>query len=97
MSIAQSQKIVKFITLALCYIIRIIPSRPVFAIVKNQLDKTFSDSMEEKKRLFGHSYSQPQPSLHLICGTFGDPFKKEELSSNGIPRMEIEEFIQVGF
>ena len=47
MSIAQSQKIVKFITLAQCYIIRIIPSRPVFAIVENQLDKTFSDSMEE--------------------------------------------------
>ena len=41
MTIAQSQKIVKFITLAQCYIIRIIPSRPVFAIVENQLDMTF--------------------------------------------------------
>jgi len=47
--------------------------------------------------LFGHSYPQPQPSLHLICGAFADPFKKEELSSKGIPRMEIEEFILVGF
>tara|TARA_B110000014_G_scaffold83202_1_gene56978 strand:+ start:223 stop:324 length:102 start_codon:yes stop_codon:yes gene_type:complete len=33
----------------------------------------------------------------LICGAFADPFKKEELSSKGIPRMEIEEFILVGF